>query len=244
MQYQVMIQMNAASASALMSSGAALLGFAAVQCSDGGGLPLVWLQTKQYSENTFVTWTDAQQAYTGLGSVSVGSVILPGFAVDIALGELLTVSNPAGIGTVSNDGTAGNVDVYNTTSIPFVTGLQQPIGTGGNSGAAAPYCGFPLHGSGGFQVMAPVPSVLLTFSTIPVQPGVAVSTVHSSGILINMGSAAQRTVSFDIDAGWSWGGAAWAQAVTPTANLAPLLIEFNPQLAARAQVRAAAAGSA
>lgn len=232
MQYQVTIQMSTASANALMSSGAALLGFAAVQCSDGAGLPLVWLRTTQYAPNTVVTWSDAQQAYTGAGSVGVGTVIVPGFAVDICAGQLLTVSDPTGTGTVSDGGTAGNIDVENTTTTPFVTGLAQLVGSGG--AAAAPYCGFPLHGNG-FQVMAPLPTVLLTFSTMPVQPGTAVSTVHSSGILINMGGNAQRTVNFDIDAGWSWGGGAWAQAVSPTASLAPLLIEYNAQLAALAK---------
>lgn len=231
MQYQVSIQMSAGSANALMSSGAALLGFAAVQCSDNAGLPLVWLRTTQYAPNTVVAWSDAQQAYTGSGSVSVGTVVVAGFVADIAPGQLLTVTDPAGTGTVSNGGTAGNVDVENTTTTPFVTGLAQQVGAGG----AAPYCAFPLHGSGGFQVMAPLPTVLLTFSTMPVQPGTAVSTVHSSGILITMGSAAQRTVNFDIDAGWSWDGGAWAQAVGPTASLVPLLIEYNPQLAALAR---------
>lgn len=232
MQYQVMIQMSAASADALMSSGAALLGFAAVQCSDSAGLPLVWLRTTQYAPNTVVAWSDAQQAFTGSGSVSVGNVVVAGFAADIAPGQLLTISDPTGTGTVGDGGTAGNIDVENTTTTPLLTGLAQPV----SAGSAAPYCGFPLHG-GGLQVMAPLPTVLLTFSTMPVQPGTAVSTVHSSGILIAMGGTAQRTVNFDIDAGWSWGGGAWAQAVGPTASLAPLLIEYNPQLAALAKAK-------
>lgn len=231
MQYQVTIQMSESSADALMTSGAALLGFNAVQCSEGAGLPVVWLRTTQYAPNTVVSWTDTQKAYTASGSVSVGAVIKPGFTADIALGQMLTISQPSGTGTVGDGGTAGNIDVNNATSTAFVTGLAQP---GGNGGTDAPYCAFPLHGIS-LQVMAPVPTVLFTFSTMPVQAGTAVSTVHSSGILINMGSTAQRTVNFDIDAGWSWGGGAWAQAVSPTASLVPLLIEYNAQLAARAQ---------
>lgn len=232
MQYQVTIQMSEASANALMASGAALLGFTAVQCSDNAGLPLVWLSTKQYMPNTVISWTDAQQAYTGAGSAGVGVVIHPGFTTDIALDQTFTVSQPSGTGTVTQGGTPGNVDVYNATSTSFVTGLAQP----GSNGSTAPYCAFPLHGNS-VQVMAPVPTVLFTFSTMPVQAGMAVSSVHSSGVLINMSSNNQRTVSFDIDAGWSWGGGAWAQAVNPTASLVPLLVEFNPQLAAVALAR-------
>ena len=82
-------------------------------------------------------------------------------------------------------------------------------------------------------MVAPLAKVLLMFSTQPLAPGTVVGPPpvaprlesYSPTILIDLTSANQRDVCFDVDAGWSWGGFAWAQTCQAGANVVPLLIE-------------------
>jgi hypothetical protein len=85
-------------------------------------------------------------------------------------------------------------------------------------------CASPLHGNM-LDVVAPVEQVLLMFSSSPINTGTVVYKASSQGLLIDLRSAAQRTVQFDINKGWSWGGGAWAQSVRPNTDLVPLLIQ-------------------
>ncbi len=66
--------------------------------------------------------------------------------------------------------------------------------------------------------------MLLLFATSSVAPGTPVDTAFNAGVLIDLGDAGARDVSYDINEGWSWGGFAWAQPVADHAPLVPLLI--------------------
>lgn len=74
------------------------------------------------------------------------------------------------------------------------------------------------------DVVAPVEQVLLMLSRGPVNTGTVVHRAYDAALLIDLRSAAQRTVQFDINKGWSWGGQTWARWVRPSAELVPLLI--------------------
>jgi len=76
------------------------------------------------------------------------------------------------------------------------------------------------------DVVAPVEQVLLMLSRGPVNTGTVVHRAYDAALLIDLRSAAQRTVQFDINNnGWIWGGCSWARWVRPSAELVPLLIQ-------------------
>lgn len=226
--FQVTLTMSPSTVTALANSQYYLYGFLAVQSSDAAVVPLVWLQTQQYSVNSQVSWSNQYQAYTSTSAIAPSDPIIIAFSAPIALGQLLTVQQSTGIGVVTNEGTSGVIEILNGTNTLFTCGISEPQGN-----TFAPVCAMPLYG-GGLQLIAPLPKILLLFSTVPVKPGTVIGVSYGPGILIDLSSADQRTVCFDINNGWSWGGYSWAQSVPANSSLVPLLTERSEALASLA----------
>jgi hypothetical protein len=216
--YSVMITMSAATVQALLAGNYYLYGFKAVQATQGGGAPLVWFQTQGYSASTNVAWTEQYQAYTSTSQIIPNGQITASFSTDIDLGQTLQVQ-AGGIGQVVNGGPSTAISILNQTSTQFTCGISQT-----QNGVSAPLCAFPLYGNQ-MDVIVPIEKVLLMFSTLPVNTGTVIYQAYSSGILVDLTASNQRSVGFDINAGWSWGGYSWGQQVPPNSNLVPLLIE-------------------
>lgn len=140
MDYQVNIRMTADTLNRLNASRFQLYGFLAVRCSDPAGLPLIWLNTSDYSASTFVRWSNAWGAFTSLEDVTAGKVLDCAFDAPIAAGQTLNVA-ASGVGTVVN-GEQGLISVNNLTQDQFACGLEAMVG--GRGGVMAPFCGFPL----------------------------------------------------------------------------------------------------
>jgi len=228
MKYQVTIIMNQSTTSALANSHYYLYGFKAVQTSDASVMPLVWLLQRNYSTNTIVTWEEQYQAYTSTSAIAPSKPINVAFSAPIKLGQLLTVQQLAGTGVVNSEGSSAVISILNETNTPFTCGISEAQG-----GTFAPVCALPLYGSG-LQLIAPIPKILLMFSTVPVELGTAIGVSYGPAVLIDLSSAEQRTVSFDINNGWSWGGYSWAQSVPANSKLVPLLAEPSKALASLA----------
>jgi hypothetical protein len=221
-QYKVQIDMTKETADDLANGNFNLFGFKSVQTSQGGGVPVVWFTTKTYSTTTLVTWQTQYQAYTSSAADIPDGQVTASFSLNIDLGQTLVVTNGSnGTGDVENGGTSTAISIQNATTSPFTTGISQVVGS---PGVASPLCAFPLYGQQ-MDVIAPIEKVLLMFSSAPVDTGAVIEQAYSPGILIDLTSANFREVSYDINKGWSWGNAAWAQQVPPNAELAPLLIE-------------------
>jgi hypothetical protein len=216
--YQVLITMSQQTVQALQAGGFSLYGFKAVQGHQGGGAPLVWLSTDSYLMNTELSWGQQYQAYLSTSQIMPGSQIQVMSAVNVNLGQTVQIQNGGGM-TVVPQGTPGAISILNQSFSQYTIGLSQPM-----NGPTSPYCAFPLYASM-MSVLAPVEKVLLMFSTIPMNRGTVVFQAPSQALFIDLTSANQRTVSFDINTGWSWGGAPWAQQIPQNSNLAPLLIE-------------------
>jgi hypothetical protein len=224
-QYQTKVTMTTATVSALQTSGSYLYVFRAVQASDRAGRPVVWTR-QPYSQHTYVNWSASYDAYTSLSPIKAGQEIPVGFFAAINVGELLQVT-AGGIGTVTSAGHNGTISIQNTTSTPFTCG----VGGGLSGDAAAPLCAFPLNGNS-LEVVTPLDKIMLMFSTQLIAPGTVIDDFYGAplssfgpGVLIDLASANQRTLSYDINTGWSWGGYNWAREVPAGTNLVPLLIE-------------------
>ncbi len=218
--YEVIVTMSQDTVAQLSKNGFYLYGFKAVQ-GGSDGVPLVWFQTKKYLAKTTIDWTEDYQAYIAEADDIPNGHIDAETSLSIDLDQTMTVAE-GGICSVADGGTAGAITVYNTSDTEYATGISLV-----NNGVASPICAFPLFGGGTEDVIAPIEKVLLMFSTTPVNTGTVVEQAYSSGILIDLTGATSRTVSFDINGGWSWGGQTWATAVAPQEKLVPLLIDSS-----------------
>jgi len=144
-------------------------------------------------------------------------VIQIGNTAQATLGQTISVDANGQLATLAS-GSPGVVSILNTGQTAWTCGLAQTVGAG-----PAPTCAFPLHG-GAQDMIAPTARVLVMFAIDSIPLGSAVSTAYSSGFLIDFAAEAERAVTFDIDAGWSAGGATWARAVPPGTDLGSLLI--------------------
>lgn len=235
MQHGVTITMNADTVAKLAASGNFLYGFAAVQCSDEAGRPLVWLRTDGYSAVTTVQWTAAYEAYTSTstGALSPGTRVSAGFSATIEPGQTLAVDGAGGIGTVRAKGCAGAVSMFNTSGEQLTCGVSMARGDGSFAGV----CALPLYGSA-LQIVRPLPRVLLLFAPQDVPVGTVPDVATGPGVLVDVAEGATRALSFDVNAGWSWGDATWATRVAPESPLTPVLVQASRPLMTQAQAAA------
>lgn len=225
-QYQVTISMSTQTVQALVQNGFTLYGFKAVQAT-GRGLPTVWLATQQVAQNVLVSWTDNYQAYVSQSAVIPGGQIYASSAYDIDLGQTLNINNASGTGAVVQGGPSNAICINNQTTTQFTCGVMQSSG-----GSSSPLCAFTLFGQN-LELIAPLEEVFLMFSTQNANPGTVLQVSYGPGIMINLSSNPQVSVAFDINQGWSAGGAAWAQTYPANTNLVPLLIQPSQQLSAQ-----------
>lgn len=216
--YGVTITMNKETITALHNSGFSLYGFKAVKATVGGGAPLVWFQSDQYGLSTSVDWAIQYEAYTSRSAIVPNGKITGLSAYPADLGQKLVVTTPQGAGDVVT-GSAGNISIQNRTDQPMTCGISQVV-----DGAAEPMCAFPLYGNM-LDAIVPIQKVMFTFSSKTVNTGTVIEKAYSSSILIDLTAETNRTVSFDINKGWEWGGFNWGQSIEPNTDVVPLLIE-------------------
>jgi hypothetical protein len=217
-EYTVTISLDETTINDLVTGNFKLYGFKAVQTSQGGGAPLVWFATQNFMAETVVDWEEHYQAFTSLSQIISGGKIVASSPYDITLDQTLNVA-ANGVGTVVEGGTPLAISINNTTNTQFTCGVSEMQG-----GSPLPLCAFPLFGNS-LDVIAPIEKVLFMFSTVPVNTGTVIEQAYSQGILIDLTGDNQRSVSYNINKGWDWGGFSWGQAIPANANLVPLLIE-------------------
>ncbi len=219
--YQVNLSLSLATVQALQQGGYNLYGFKAVQSTMKGGAPLVWFSIPAASLLTTnnIEWTVQYQAYiSNTFPVAPNTNVVASAAVDISLGQQWNVE-PGGGNNVTTAGPAIAISINNTTTTPFTCGVSME-----QNGVFNPLCAFPLYG-GGLDIIAPIEKVVLIFSTLPVNTGTVIEQAFSPGIFIDLTTDNQRSVAFDINLGWSWGGGSWGQQIPANSDLIPFLVE-------------------
>jgi hypothetical protein len=226
-QYSVDISMDDESVRALAGGNFVLYGFKAVKTS-AAGAPLVWFETRQFGRRTEIGWTERYQAYTSPSQIIPNGRILAANSYDIDLDETLHVTSSRGSGSVdTRRSMAQAISISNETNTQFTCGISQSNPEGG----VTPMCALGLYGGMG-DVIAPIEQVLLMFSAMPMSTGTVITRAPSLGIVIDLTDANARSVSYDVNAGWSWGGAPWARQVAAQEDLVALLIRSRPEAAA------------
>jgi len=226
--YQVNIGISEATLTALANSGFYLYGFKAVSSSDQAARPLVWLQTPNCAQTTIVAWSNEFEAFISDSTVNSNDEIIVGTSVAILLGQTWQVESSAG-GPVFADGSQAGISILNQTSQPLACGISEKL-----NGSALQVCASPLNGNG-LSVIVPLDKLILLFSTISVPAGSVIDGAFSlsgpgaytSAILVDLTDDAYRSVNFDINEGWNWGGYAWARQISSNSSVVPYLIH-NP----------------
>jgi hypothetical protein len=90
-----------------------------------------------------------------------------------------------------------------------------------------PIAAFPLYGYS-MDAMAPLEQVLLVFESYPATAGQILDRTLAQGLLVDVTGVAERVVGFDINNGWTWGGAAWAHTVPANTSLSSVLVHQAP----------------
>lgn len=215
--YEVDISLPPATVDALKNGGFALYAFKAVKSSMAGGAPLVWFRTTSFLSTTAVTWEEQYEAYISTSEIIANGQIEASAKIATDLGQTAHVTQNGNM-TKSSDGGTGAISLLNDGTAPWTAGISQVA-----KGKASPMCAIPLYG-GGLDVIVPIQKVLLTFATTPVNTGTVIYKAFSPSVMIDLTSAQQRSVSFDINKGWSWGDGTWAKSIPASADLVPLLI--------------------
>lgn len=218
--YSVTINMTPQTVTGLLAAGYFLYGFKAVQSTNTAGVPVVWFQTQQYSGTTVISWQEQYQAYTSNSQIIPGGEVVASFAAPVTLGQTLNVE-AGGVGAVVQGGPSTAISINNQVSTPFTCGISEL-----QNGSYNPLCAFPLFGNNE-DVIAPIEKVFFMFSTQPVNTGTVVEQSYSTGLLIDLTAQNQRTVNYDLNTAWNWGGFSWAQQFPPNSNMVPLLIETS-----------------
>jgi hypothetical protein len=222
--YQIEIDLSEKTVEALDGGNFVLYGFKGVRTT-ATGAPLVWFQSTNFATNTYVDWTVDYETFTSMSAVIPGGTIRASNHYPTGLGETLNVNSPKGTGSVVQEGTKGALSIHNLTSTQMTCGISQKQFTG----ESTPMCAFPIYGQH-LNVIAPIERVLLMFSSLTVNTGTVIEKAYSPGILVDLTGGRSRTVSYDINEGWSWGSAPWGRSVAANANLVPLLIEATPDV--------------
>jgi hypothetical protein len=224
--YQVTINMTKETVTGLLAAGYKLYGFKAVQSTNTSGVPVVWFSTQQFSAETLVGWEEQYQAYTSNSQIIPGGEVVASFAAPITLGQTLNVQ-AGGVGDVVQGGPSTAISINNEVQTKFACGISEL-----QNGSYNALCAFPLFGLNE-DVIAPIEKVFFMFSTQPVNTGTVVEQSYSTGLMIDLTADNQRTVAYDLNKGWDWGGFSWAQQYPPNSDMVPLLIETSTPAAGR-----------
>ncbi len=194
-----------------------LYGFKAVKTSLGGGQPLVWFKTQSFLATTVIIWEEQYEAYISTSDIKQNVTIRASNQKRIDLNAKATVTSDSRM-IVTEGGTPHAITIKNKDAKPWTCGISQQ-----NSNGYTQLCAFPLSGHME-DVIAPIEKVLLMFATETVNTGTVIEKAYSEGVMINLTAAQTRALTFDINAGWDWGGQTWGTKVTENELLSPILI--------------------
>lgn len=217
--YSVNIGLDDETLTALHDQKQTLSGYKGLKTGQQGGASTVWIATNNFSRTTQISWQEQYGAYIDNSQVLSGGVIVDASNnKEMNLGQTLEV-NGSGVVKVVGTGTVGDIDVKNTDSKPWISGMTEVV-----NGSANPLCAFPLNGLYSI-VMEPIETILLTFRGGPVNTGTVEEATSSQAIKIVLsGENPSAAISFNINEGWDTKGLPNASILDEGIHLASELI--------------------
>ena len=234
----VVIHMSDQTVESLTSSGYRLSIFRVVETNDSATLPVLWLSTGNYSVYTKLSLSDALRAYSSQDPIGQNMMITPGFDPPIKLGQILKITGTKGTGMIIGGEQSDVIEILNTTGTLFTVGLSA-----GSDAGAPPLCAAPLYG-GDLKLLRPIDRALIIVSGTQAPAGTVLTQSRGAGVLVELGTAENRELYYDVQTAWSWGGFAWGTQVPAGTDLVGLVTIRSETLATAAQARLRAIRSA
>jgi len=226
--FSVTITMSQTTVGALKNQRFSLYGFKAVQTSQGGGAPLVWVTASgtDLLPVVEIDWTESYQAFISTAkAIDANTVIHASNSAKCDLGQTTKVDKN-GLLTVFNGGAPHAITLDNSGSTnPWTCGISQKLA----DGTSSPMCAFPLNGSG-VDIIAPIEKVLLFFATAAVDTGTVIEQALGPGVILDLTSNPNLTVHYDLNDGWDFGGQAFGTVVPANSPIIDLLVVHNDAL--------------
>ena len=202
----ITVSLEPATVAALQAQGYVLYVLQAFETTTAQGQALVWFEWPP-SGNMQASFVVPNQAYIGMSVASV------------QLGDIVTLDADDTL-TRTTGGNPRAVTFRNTTKEPQRAGLA--IG----SEALTTVSAVPLDGLSE-DIIEPLNTLLLTFSTAGVQRGGALSQSMSQSLLYRV-SDPPAQVSFDINTGWNFGSAPSFRTIPAGEDFSAVLAKQRP----------------
>lgn len=224
--YQIQFTMDSATLAKLV--GSSLVAFKGVSLgsgtNDNGAAPVAWFTSSEFGPLTTLTWTEDYYGYVSQDGIVPNGSIEASNSTGMTLGEVANIDGQLNM-TVEEGGEAGCITLNNTSGNSYTCGIAMAA----NGGVPQPICAFPLYGNH-TDVFIPEERVFLMFVGSTIDTGTVFEQSVGPGLLVDLTSAANRTgISYDINNGWAWGSAPWANQYPPNTGLVPLLLDGTVQ---------------
>jgi hypothetical protein len=221
--YAVIVEIPKSSVNRLRNGGYKLYGLRSVKSSIGGGVPTIWIQTEKIGQVTEITWEERYAIYTSQEvSLSQNTRVRATNFEPASLGQYLEVTELSGNGDIKADeDNPRSLSIDNTTSEEFVGGIC----TMDQYGKFKPSGAFPIYGNQ-TATFKPITKVAFFFATDPYVAGTVIARAASQGILVDLTDApnGERSVEYEINQGWDFQDASWANKIPAKKSLSNLLI--------------------
>lgn len=227
--YTVELSLPAATVEALLHGRYSLYAMFAVCLRNAAARPTIAYATPHVMEAMALSWSAEVSAYVSATPVAGGRVVEIGRRTQVEPGQILHVT-AGGVGYVTSGGPLSDITIQNMTASPFTSGFARAVP---QAPEAAPIFASPLYGHH-LTVASALPKLLLQFTTETLQPGTVLERADMTmlgaasfgpSLLVTAAPDVVRSVVYDINRGWSWGGQTWATAFPPDADLTSVLIE-------------------
>lgn len=198
-----------------------------------------WMLNKRYGLVTTVNWSIGYGMYTASNQVlSTGQTIdtTNAYTTNVDLTDLLYVDNDSGTGKIRQGaGKASSLEVYNSTDQLFSCGALMN-NQSGSTPIFSPTCIFDLNGHHSV-LMQPIEKVLFFFATDAYNQGAVIESAETDALLVDFTDAQTRTVTYDINAGWSDFERGTDTLIPAFENITDKLITVSTSLAEQAKQR-------
>ncbi|WP_029272012.1 hypothetical protein [Flavobacterium sp. KJJ] len=200
--------------------------------------PLCWSVIKGFLQSVLIEWEDNLCAYLSTSDIIENQVIyIPqavsaqnqaaskkaqtGSSYKIDLNERMLIENYGKV-TIDGNNDLNNVLIQNNSNNPYSTGLciynttdEQYYGN----------CVFNTYGGNTIKVI-PVNKAFLMFSSKDIENNTVILNAENSGILVDLTASEDnsRTVSYDINNGWSSDKQVWGKQYPAGTDLKALLL--------------------
>lgn len=198
-----------------------LYGFKSVAAT-GNGAPTIWfsLPSVKLLGKTVITWEEEFEAYDSITSIVPNVTIQAENTVATGLRELVTIEKGSGNIASTTNGLDGTISFFNNDTQEFTVGINQLV-----NGQSNILCAFPILGSGNSSVITPINKIALIFATQRIPNATVMTKAMAAGAFIDLTDATSHEVNYDINTGWSAGGALWLKNFGASTDLTSLLIE-------------------